>query len=108
VAKAARKAANVKIRKLRLDKWDEEIDTVLYLFNTTFEEFRQFLTEELQVEESKVVPEASFVNDLLVDSIKLVELMLRLEELGINIPMEAAWDVQTVGDAYRIYKEHPA
>jgi len=27
-----------------------------------------------------------------------------LEENGINIPMEAAWDVQTVGDAYRVYK----
>lgn len=73
-----------------------------------FDEFKRFLAKELQVEESKVVPEASFVTDLLVDSIKLVELMLRLEEAGISIPMEAAWDVQTVGDAYRVYKEHPA
>jgi acyl carrier protein len=34
-----------------------------------------------------------------------VELMLGLEENGINIPIEAAWDVQTVGDAYRVYSE---
>lgn len=33
-------------------------------------------------------------------------MMLRLEEMGIKIPLEAAWDFQTVGDAYRIYKEH--
>ncbi len=71
----------------------------------TFDEFKHLLANILQVEEDKVVPEASFVNDLMVDSIKLVELMLGLEENGINIPMEAAWDVQTVGDAYRVYKD---
>jgi len=62
------------------------------------------LADVLQMDEDKLVSEASFVNDLMVDSIKLVELMLGLEENGINIPMEAAWDVQTVGDAYRVYK----
>ena len=71
----------------------------------TFEEFQHMLADVLQIDEEKVVPDASFVNDLMVDSIKLVELMLGLEENGINIPMEAAWDVQTVGDAYRVYKE---
>ncbi len=71
----------------------------------SFEEFQHMLADVLQMDEGKLVPEASFVNDLMVDSIKLVELMLGLEENGINIPMEAAWDVQTVGDAYRVYKE---
>ena len=71
----------------------------------SFEEFQRMLAGVLQVEENKLVPEASFVTDLMVDSIKLVELMLGLEENGINIPMEAAWDVQTVGDAYRVYRE---
>ena len=74
----------------------------------SFEEFKHLLAEELQVEESKVIPEASFVTDLMVDSIKLVDLMIGLEEKGIDFPMESAWDVQTVGDAYRVYKEHPA
>jgi hypothetical protein len=44
---------------------------------------------------------------ILVASIRLVELMLRLEEMGITIPMESAWDVQTVGDAYRVHKDRP-
>ena len=70
----------------------------------TFKEFQHMLADVLQMDEDKLVSEASFVNDLMVDSIKLVELMLGLEENGINIPMEAAWDVQTVGDAYRVYK----
>ncbi len=71
----------------------------------TFAEFQHMLADVLEIDEDKVVPEASFVNDLMVDSIKLVELMLGLEENGVTIPMEAAWDVQTVGDAYRVYKE---
>ena len=74
----------------------------------SFEAFRHLLAEELQIDETKVVPEASFITDLLVDSIRLVELMLRLEEMGITIPIESAWDVQTVGDAYRVYKDRPA
>ncbi len=74
----------------------------------SFEEFQHMLADVLQMDEEKLIPEASFVNDLMVDSIKLVELMLGLEENGINIPMEAAWDVNTVGDAYRVYKESAA
>jgi acyl carrier protein len=74
----------------------------------SFAEFRQIIAEELQVEEGKVVQEASFIDDLFADSIQLVELMLRMEETGIDIPVEAAWEVETVGDAYRLYREQAA
>jgi acyl carrier protein len=71
-----------------------------------FEEFRHLIARELHVEETLVVPEASFVDDLFADSIRLVEMMLRLREEGITIPMEEAWNVRTVGDAYRVYSSH--
>jgi len=71
----------------------------------TFDEFRRIIAEELDVDESKVMPDASFTEDLLADSIQLVEMMLRMEEMGILIPDEAAWQVRTVGDAYRFYSE---
>jgi len=71
----------------------------------SFEEFRRLIAQELQVAEEKVVPEASFINDLMADSVQLVEMMLRMEEKGIAIPIEAAWEVETVGDAYRVYVE---
>jgi acyl carrier protein len=64
------------------------------------------IAQELQVEESQVVPEASFVRDLFVDSIRLVELMLSLAEKGIDIPFEEAWNVNTVQDAYQLYSAH--
>jgi acyl carrier protein len=72
----------------------------------SFEEFRRIIARELQIDESQVVGDASFVEDLMADSIKLVEMMLRMEEIGIDIPLESAWEVQTVGDAYRVYSEH--
>jgi acyl carrier protein len=70
----------------------------------TFEEFRRVIAQELQVEEGKVVPEASLVEDLFADSLQLVKLMLRMEEMGIAIPMERAWEIETVGDAYQLYR----
>ena len=73
-----------------------------------FEEFKLLVAEQLHVEEEKVRQEASFIDDLMVDSIQLVDLMLKLEALGINIPIEEAWDVRTVGDAYRLYQQHAA
>ncbi|MGC8874425.1 MAG: phosphopantetheine-binding protein [Chloroflexia bacterium] len=72
----------------------------------SFQEFRRLVAQELQVDETRVVPEASFIADLQVDSIRLVELLLRLEEAGIHIPLEEAWDVETAGDAYALYLRH--
>jgi len=72
----------------------------------TLDEFRRLIARELHVDESRVKPEASFVDDLYADSIRLVEMMLHLKEKGIIIPMEEAWNVKTVGDAYKVYAAH--
>jgi acyl carrier protein len=72
----------------------------------TFEEFKHIVAERLQVEEGKVIPEAAFMEDLMVDSIQLVDMFLRLEEMGIVIPLEEAWEVRTVGEAYEVYRKH--
>jgi acyl carrier protein len=70
----------------------------------TFDDFRQMLSEELRVPPERITPEASFINDLAVDSIRMVEMILRIEELGISIPSEAAWNIITVQDAYDYYR----
>jgi acyl carrier protein len=90
------------------DKTRREPDLMSEEKGVTFDEFTQIIARDLQVEESKVVREASFTVDLLADSIQLVNMMLRLEEQGVSIPIEAAWEVETVGDAYRVYREHVA
>lgn len=72
------------------------------------EEFRHLVASELQLDEKEVTLQSSFVEDLMVDSIRMVDLMLRLEELGITFPLEAAWEIKTVDDAYRCYLEAAA
>jgi acyl carrier protein len=71
----------------------------------SFEDFRHILAEELMLPEEVLTPEASLIQDLHVDSLALVSMMLRLEEMGVSIPMESAWEIETVGDAYRVYLE---
>ena len=70
----------------------------------TFEEFRRFLSDQLGISEEVLTRDTSFMNDLAVESLKLVELMLQLErQMGQHIPSDAAWEIQTVGDAYDLY-----
>lgn len=69
----------------------------------TIEEFRRILAEVLLISEDKLTPEASFLNDLLVDSIRWLELALTIERLGVKVPTDALWDIQTVGDSYGYY-----
>ena len=58
------------------------------------------ITEKLGVEESQVVPEASFTTDLGADSLDTVELIMELEkEFDLSIPDEEAEKIVTVGDA---------
>jgi acyl carrier protein len=68
----------------------------------TFEAFRKLVARELKPKEDQVTADADFLNDLMVDSLRLVDMMLRLEEKGYSIPLEEAWQIQTVGDAYRL------
>lgn len=58
------------------------------------------ISEQLSVEKDKVVPSASFVDDLGADSLDLVELIMAMEEaFEIEIPDEVAEKIITVQDA---------
>ena len=61
---------------------------------------RKVLAEQLAVEESQVVPDARFAEDLNADSLDLVEAVLALEEeWNIEIPEEEMEGVKTVSQA---------
>ncbi len=65
------------------------------------------IANQLSVPKEKVVPEASFVDDLGADSLDLVELVMAMEEeYGIEIADEEAEKMQTVQDAINYIKEH--
>ena len=60
----------------------------------------EIIVEQLSVDKEKVVPGASFVDDLGADSLDLVELIMAMEEeFDVEIPDEDAEKIATVQDA---------
>ena len=65
-----------------------------------FARLKKLIVELLEVEETKVIPEASFIDDLGADSLDLIEFITAAEDaFGIEIPDEDAEKIQTVQDA---------
>lgn len=65
-----------------------------------FEKVKAIIMDKLNVDEDKIVPEASFRADLKADSLDLVELIMAFEEeFGGAISDEDAQKITTVGEA---------
>lgn len=61
---------------------------------------RDVLVNELGLDADKIHDDASFEEDLEVDSLGVVELLMALEdEFGVKIPDEEAESIHTVGQA---------
>lgn len=61
---------------------------------------KEIIVKHLDVEESKVTENASFIDDLGADSLDTVELIMEFEEeFGCTIPDDAAEKLRTVKDA---------
>ena len=64
-----------------------------------FEQFKELLIEEFQVDEDKITLDTELSGDLAINSIELAELILRCEEeFGIDIQEEEMHKFVTVGD----------
>ncbi len=62
-----------------------------------FEDIKKIIVDQLGVEESKVVPEAKFIDDLGADSLDIVELIMAFEEkFQVEISETEAENIQTV------------
>ena len=71
------------------------------------EKVTNIIVDKLSVEESRVVPEASFLDDLGADSLDTVELIMEFEEeFDLEIPDEDAEKITTVGDALEYINNH--
>lgn len=79
---------------------------------TVYERVKKIVVEQLGVEVSEVVPNASFIEDLNADSLDLVELIMALEEEfssngeTVEITDEDAEKIVTVQDAVDYLKDH--
>jgi acyl carrier protein len=73
----------------------------------TADRVKKIVVEHLGVEEDKVTPDASFIDDLGADSLDIVELVMAFEEeFGVEIPDDAPEKINTVGDANKYIEEH--
>ncbi|MCI7493305.1 MAG: acyl carrier protein [Lachnobacterium sp.] len=65
-----------------------------------FEKLRDIIVEVLNVDESEVKMDSTFVDDLGADSLDVFQIIMGLEEeFDIEIPNEEAEKIVTVGDA---------
>jgi acyl carrier protein len=72
-----------------------------------FDDVKEVVVEQLNVNPDEVKMESKFVEDLGADSLDVVELVMALEEkFGIEIPDDQAEKIATVGDAVKYIEEN--
>ncbi|MAZ47228.1 MAG: acyl carrier protein [Halobacteriovoraceae bacterium] len=65
------------------------------------------VSEAANVEAGNIKSETSFIDDLNLDSLDMVEMMMKMEEeFGIEIPEEKTEDLKTIGDVAKYLKDN--
>jgi len=68
----------------------------------SMDRIKKIIVDRLGVDESKITEDSSFVDDLGLDSLDIVELIMAFEEeFDIEIPDKDAEKMKTVGDAIK-------
>ena len=68
--------------------------------STTEEKVKKIVMDHLGIDESKILPDSKFIDDLGADSLDTVELVMAFEEqFDIEIPDDAAETILTVQNA---------
>ena len=74
---------------------------------SSHDKVKNIVIDKLGVEESRIVPEANFLDDLGADSLDIVELIMEFEEeFDLEIPDEDAETITTVGAAVDYINKH--
>jgi acyl carrier protein len=69
-----------------------------------FEAFQKHLARLTGLKPEQLSMETNLVVDLGLDSLKLLEIVLEFENLGVPVSLADAWGIQTVGDAWQYYQ----
>ena len=75
--------------------------------SNTEEQVKKIVVDHLGIDESKVMLESKFIDDLGADSLDTVELVMAFEEkFDIEIPDDAAETILTVQDAINFIEKN--
>lgn len=70
-----------------------------------FEKLKKVIAEILNVDESEITPETTFMDDLGADSLDVFQIIMGIEEeFDIEIPAEKAEKIATVEEAVELIK----
>ena len=71
-----------------------------------FDRVKAIIVDRLEVEESKITREASFMQDLGADSLDTYDLVFAIEEeFDVQVPDDKANEIETVGDVVGFLEE---
>jgi acyl carrier protein len=72
-----------------------------------FDQIKEMLAEQLDLDESKITMDSDIVEDLEADSLDVVDLVMSMEdEFGVEVPDEVIENFKTVGDVVRYIEEN--
>ena len=69
-----------------------------------FNQFGEMIAQQLGVDQGLIMPETSLLDDLGIDSLSLVNVIIKLErKYNIRIEMDTVWKIKNIGEAYDIF-----
>ena len=72
-----------------------------------FQQIRDMIASQLQVDAATITPESRLVEDLKADSANIMVMILELENLfGIEVEDEVILNLKTVGDVSKYIESH--
>lgn len=67
----------------------------------------KIVSEATKVDTANIKSDTNFVDDLNLDSLDMVEMMMKMEEeFGVEIPEDKTEDLKTIGDVTNYLKEN--
>ena len=72
-----------------------------------FERIRDYICDQLDLEEDKVTMDSDIMEDFEADSLDVVDLVMSIEdEFGLEVPDDQIENFRTVGDVVRYIEEN--
>ena len=72
-----------------------------------FDQVRDMIASQLQVDAASITPESRLVEDLKADSANVMVMILELEnQFGIEVEDEVILNLKTVGDVAKYIEDH--